>query len=59
MSEIGHAKGSFLEALEGAEVDPAPDMAQNSLLSVSSTGFVRAEQGRLKPIDRRAVKVQK
>ena len=39
MSEIGHAKGSFLEALEGAEVDPASGMVQKSFMSVSDTDF--------------------
>jgi len=39
MSEIGRAKDSFLEALEGAEVDPASDMVQKSFLSVSDTDF--------------------
>ena len=39
MSEICRAKDSFLEALQGAEVDPDSDMVQNSFLSVPDTGF--------------------
>ena len=39
MSEICRAKDSFLEALQGAEVDPDSDMVQNSFLSVPDTDF--------------------
>ena len=39
MPEIGRAKASFLEALEGAEFDPVSDTAQKSFLSVSDTYF--------------------
>ena len=39
ISEIGRAKDSFLEVLEGAEVDPASSMVQKSFLSVSDTDF--------------------
>ena len=39
MSEIGRAKDSFFEALEGAEIDPVSDMVQKSFSSVSITDF--------------------
>ena len=39
MSEIGRAKDSFLEVLQGAEVDQVSDMAQKSFLSVLDTDF--------------------
>jgi len=38
-SEISRAKTSFLEALEGAEVDPVSDMIQKSIFPVSDTDF--------------------